>query len=48
MDSVIDGFLAISGLVAGVLMLGASLKASEPMPALVVQNVAGKPQKKAA
>jgi hypothetical protein len=48
MDSVIDGFLAISGLVAGVLMLGASLKAFEPMTVPVVQNFTGKPQKKAA
>jgi hypothetical protein len=47
MDSIIDGSLAVSGILAGVLLVVSAIMASEPRPAVVLARVASE-QKKAA
>ncbi len=47
MDSMIDGSLAVSGILAGVLVVVSALMASEPSPAVALARVASE-QKKAA
>jgi hypothetical protein len=39
MDSLIDGSLAVSGILAGVLVMVSALMASEPSPAVALSRV---------